>query len=190
MRRLALLAVMTVQVAVMVTIAPVSASAAKQACPAGQKVCLTVGEPPALGVYRFSQSSSGPNQSHAGRLSVRKTTAGYAVSDVRMWLGQKEGCGLGDQLAVVESVSPLIKKTKFFAIGSGKAEKSLTWRLPHRTVRVKVGGKSYPGNLSASFLSPPPGSGAPPNVEGHLTLTSSEGAVCGGYFAGTHRGKS
>jgi hypothetical protein len=177
-------------VLVLSALVPAIGSAA-QSCPSAQKVCLTVGEPPALGVYTFRQGKSDPGQGHAGRLSVSKTRGtSSAVGDVRLWLGQEEGCSLSGQLATVAGPFPLVKKTKYVPLGSGKVERSLSWRLPHHAVRVTVGGKTYPGNLSASFLSPAAGSGALPSVEGHLTLTLQEGTVCGGYFFGTHGGTS
>jgi hypothetical protein len=166
-----------------------SADANDPSCPPGQKACLTSGEPPALGVYGFSSGGSGPTQSHAGRLTVVKAAAGYAFSDFRMWLGEKEGCSLGNRLATVEGANPLKKKGKTRSFGPGETETTYTWVLPHQNVKVKVGGQMYPGNLSASFLAAPPGSGILPGVEGHLTITPQGGAVCGGFFTGLHKGK-
>jgi hypothetical protein len=151
-----------------------------------KKSCLTLGEAPALGVYRFSQGASGPRYELGGRLTAGRTAAGYVLSDFRMWLSHKEGCSLNGHLATVEGAFPLRKKTKVTAFENGTKETSTTWKLPHRSVKVKVAGHAYPGTLFAAFIGAPPFPGATPSVVGSLTLTSSEGTVCGGSFQGAH----
>lgn len=190
MRRVTVITAIAVQLAVLATVVPISAGAASPSCRATEKGCVMIGEPPVPGVYKFKSGTSGARPILPGRLTiVKKTAATYVVRDFRMWLGQKEGCTLNGHLAKVKGVFQLRKKTKVIGFDNGTKEIKTTWRVPHTKVKVKAGGKVYPGTLFAAPDGTPPGFGLPPSITGSLTLTTQEGIVCGGSFRGEHRGR-
>lgn len=190
-RRIRAIAAIAFQLALLAIVAPMSARAASPSCPPHDKHCLMIDEPPVPGVYKFKPGPSGPDVGLPGRLTiVKKTATRYAVSHFRIRLGQKEGCTLNGRLATVQGAFPLRKKTKVIAFDNGNKEISTSYRLPKTKVRIKVGGKSYPGSLFAAFIGVAPGFGLQPGITGNLRLMTQEGTVCRGLFFGEHRGKA